>query len=270
MTQKTERKPVFWIGANWKMTKTRSEAEAYLSALLGAYRRSAESNLRLFVAPPYTLLAQARAHLAGSDVILAAQDVHHLDYGSATGSISPPMLTDQGVSLVILGHSERRASKLDDDESVGRKVKSALEHQLTALICVGENKNERDDVNAEICLRRQIKGALSLITNEKLRDEAQKRLLFAYEPVWAIGDGATPAEPDYVAKRHQLIKNLTREYLGVFSPCLYGGSVNFNNCHHFARHELINGLLIGRASWDASALGAIIERIRASSCSEQS
>ena len=177
-----ERTPL--IAANWKMHKTVAETAAFLDALLP---RPAEPGAELVVCPPFTALAAAVARCAGSGVRVAAQNMHSEPEGPFTGEIAAPMLTELGVDAVILGHSERRQLFAESDEALARKVPAALEAGLMPILCVGETDAERDADQTEAVLRRQLEADLA-----KRRRRPPRRIVIAYEPVWAIGTGRMP------------------------------------------------------------------------------
>ena len=139
---------------------------------------------------------------------------------------------------------------------MGRKVAAALRHGLTPLICVGETAEQKADGLAESVLERQVKTALA-----KTAPNTTREILFAYEPVWAIGSGGVPASPDYADNLHVLIKDVAGRHLGEPPPVLYGGSVNLDNCSALATQPNIDGLFIGRAAWDARDYLAIVDQV---------
>jgi triosephosphate isomerase len=184
--------------------------------------------------------------------------MHWREDGAFTGEISPLMLKDVGVSIVELGHSERRAECGETDDTVNRKVRSALAHGLRPLICVGESAADRDAGVAGERVGRQVTTALDGVPAASLRT-----VLFAYEPVWAIGEGGTPAEPAYAARMHEEIRVAIGECGGSQAaaqvPILYGGSVDPLNVPAFAAQPAVDGLFIGRASWRIASFLECIE-----------
>ena len=238
----------FWVGTSWKMNKTLAEAQAYAEALLAA-SDAADLPVQLFVIPPFTALTTVTGRLAGGPVLVGAQNMHWAERGAWTGEISPLMLKDCGVTLVELGHSERRTHFGETDEAINRKVRAALAHGLMPLVCVGETAIERDLDAALATVQRQTRMALSGIEPADVA-----RVLLAYEPVWAIGEGGTPATPDYAATIHDGIRASAADLLGTSPPVLYGGSVNLGNCAELARQRAIDGLFIGRSAWEPEGL----------------
>ena len=235
-------KPDVWIGTGWKMNKSLVEAHAFADSVLSD-AGTIHPRIQRFVLPPFTLLREMCNWLTRSDVKVGAQNMHWQDEGPWTGEISAPMLADCGVGLVELGHSERRTHFGETDHTIGLKVSTALRHGLTPLICVGETASQVD--RADDVLEHQVKSALA---------EAPKRsaVVIAYEPVWAIGDQGTAAEPEYATVRQARIKSVAENLLETSTPCLYGGSVSVDNCAEFIRQPSIDGLFIGRAAWQAS------------------
>ena len=235
-------KPHVWIGTSWKMNKTLAEARAFAERLAA---EAGDPRIQRFVIPPFTAVREVKAILSASDVKVGAQNMHWAESGAWTGEISAPMLTDCGLDIVELGHSERREHFGETDETVGLKTEAALRHGLTPLICIGETEREKEAGQADAVLARQVEGALGRL------DNAQKAMpiLFAYEPVWAIGEGGKPASADYADARQERIIQLARAITGRTVPCLYGGSVNPGNCEELIACPHVDGLFIGRSAW---------------------
>lgn len=234
-----------WIGTSWKMNKTLAEAQAF-ATVLAAADEARDPRIQRFVIPPFTCAREVAGTLANTSVKTGAQNMHWEDAGAWTGEISPLMLCDCGLDMVELGHSERRAHFGETDEAVGLKVAAAVRHGLIPLVCIGETLAEREAGRAKEVLATQTKAALAQVT------EAQRNapILFAYEPVWAIGDGGIPATADYADARQAEIIAVAEESLGRPVPCLYGGSVNPGNCAELIQCPHVDGLFIGRSAWD--------------------
>ncbi len=233
----------FWLGTGWKMNKTRAEARTYAETLRAAPGLEGLP-LRLFVLPPFTALAETAAALAGAPVLVGAQNCHWAPSGAWTGEISAPQVAECGAALVELGHSERRAHFGETDATVNAKVKAVLGAGLMALVCVGETAEERALDAAAAAVARQARMALS-----GLDPAALDRVLLAYEPVWAIGEGGEPASPGYASAMHGAIKSAIEDLHGRSVPVLYGGSVDPANAEALARAPGIDGLFVGRAAW---------------------
>ena len=155
-----------------------------------------------------------------------------------------------------LGHSERRTFFNETDETVALKVKAALKHGLLALVCIGDTKAEYDAGRTAEVLERQTRAALSQVGKSAIG-----KIIIAYEPVWSIGEGGVPADPDFANEQHKRIKAVTAAEIGKALPVLYGGSVNHQNCCALARQSHIDGLFIGRAAWNAAGFIGIVEAI---------
>lgn len=245
----------FWVGTSWKMNKTLAEARAFA----GGLPAQGDPRIQHFVIPPFTVLREVKAMLAGSDVLVGAQNMHWDDAGAWTGEISAPMLVDCGLDLVELGHSERRAHFAETDETVGLKVAAALRHGLIPLVCIGETLADREGGRADAVLAAEVQGALARIG----ADQRDAPILLAYEPVWAIGAGGTPASADYADARQAAIIAVAGDILGRRIPCLYGGSVNPGNCADLAGCPHVDGLFIGRSAWDVAGYRDILARVGA-------
>lgn len=244
-----------WIGTNWKMHKTRAEARAFAQTLR-ASGVATSGKARLFVIPPFTAIAEVASVLEGTGVIVGAQDMHWADEGPYTGEISPVMIKDAGATLAEIGHSERRTLFGETDETVALKTESAVRHGLLALVCVGDTRAEYEAGRTAAVLARQVRAALSRVPPDGL-----SRVLLAYEPVWSIGEGGTPAPPEFAQVQHALIKAVTREIAPEPIPVLYGGSVNPGNCRELAEQPDIDGLFVGRSAWRAEGLIGIVESV---------
>lgn len=240
---------------------TLAEAREYAS-VLREYVTRRDPGVHLFIVPPFTALDAVRRALGDAPVHVGAQNMHWCDRGAFTGEISPVMLTDLGVRIVELGHSERRAAFGETDVTVNRKVLAALAHGLRPLICVGEDAAERDFGVGPESVARQVKIALAGVAPGLL-----PQVLFAYEPVWAIGDAGTPAEPAYAAKMHEVIRAAIGASFGAHPaaqvPVLYGGSVHPGNVPAFAAEPGVDGLFIGRASWQVRSFIECVEAYQA-------
>lgn len=242
-----------WIGTSWKMNKTLAEARQFAEGL-----RSAKSDARIqcFVIPPFTAGREVKTVLAATDVKVGAQNMHWAEAGAWTGEVSAAMLTDCGLDLVELGHSERRTHFGETDQIVGLKTETAVRHGLIPLICIGETATEKDAGRADDVLRRQVEGALGRLGD----NQKSATVILAYEPVWAIGESGTPASPDYADDRQARIIEVAEEVTGQRLPCLYGGSVNAGNCAELIQRPHVDGLFIGRSAWNVNGYLDILVR----------
>nr|WP_222182746.1 triose-phosphate isomerase [Geminicoccus harenae] len=236
----------FRVGTGWKMNHTLAMARDYAGTLAAAER---PDGIDLFVLPPATALAEVARLLAGSGVRVGAQNAHWAEKGAWTGEISMTMVAEVGASLVALGHSERRAHFAETDLDVNRKVRAALEHGLTPLVCVGETADEKRLGAAVATNVRQARMALAGLTHAEAA-----RVWLAYEPVWAIGEGGVPATPEDAQPIHAAIKQAIVDLVGIEPSVLYGGSVNPQNAQALAVVPEVDGLFVGRSAWTASGL----------------
>jgi triosephosphate isomerase (TIM) len=224
------------IAGNWKMFKGPAETAHFCTTLR---ERERPVGVDLVVCPPYVSLATAVQLLAGTDVAVAAQNVHWDSEGAYTGEVAAPMLRELGVYGAIVGHSERRQHFAETDDTVARRTRAALDAGLSVIACVGETEAEREAGETEDVLRRQV----SVL-------EQDDNLVIAYEPVWAIGTGKS-ATPELAQEAHALIKSL----LDV--PVLYGGSVKPDNAAELMAQPAVDGALVGGASLDVDSFIAI-------------
>lgn len=245
-----------WVGTSWKMNKTLVEGLAFAKAL-AAFVPELDPAIQPFVMPSFTTVREVKAALADTRVKVGAQNMHWADAGAWTGEVSPLMLRDCELDLVELGHSERREHFGEADRTVGLKTAAALRHGLVPLVCVGETLAERESGRAEAVLTAQVAGALS----ELRADERSAAILFAYEPVWAIGEQGIPASADYADRQQALIKRVAAEHLLTAPLVLYGGSVNPGNAVELIRKPHVNGLFIGRSAWQAEGYIDILRRV---------
>lgn len=250
--------PPFWIGTSWKMHKTLAEAQEFARGLRAGLP-AVDPRIQPFVVPPFTAVREVKAMLADTRIKVGAQNMHWDDEGAWTGEVSPRMLTDCGLDLVELGHSERRAHFGETDATVGLKVAAAVRHGLTPLICIGETLADRETGRADEVLARQTRAALGGIPAEQRGAPA----LLAYEPVWAIGVNGIPATADYADARHARIAAVSREVMGRDVPCLYGGSVNPQNCEELISCPHVDGLFIGRSAWNVAGYLDILAKCAA-------
>ncbi|MGQ9567382.1 MAG: triose-phosphate isomerase [Anaerolineae bacterium] len=242
------------IAGNWKMHKTIAEAVAHARQMRPGLTeiRSVEKVL----CPPFVALAAVREVIQATDIQLGAQNMHWEEQGAFTGEVSPLML--KGLcQYVILGHSERRAYFGETDEGVNRKVKAALAHGLTPIVCVGENLEQHEAGQTEARVAGQVRAALAGLTAEEAR-----HVVLAYEPIWAIGTGhaATPAGANAVIGLtiRGTLADLYDEATAQAVRIQYGGSVNAANIGGFMAQPDIDGALVGGASLKADEFVAIV------------
>jgi triosephosphate isomerase len=238
------------VAGNWKMNGLLA-SKAELDKIVAS---APDLPCDLMVCPPATLLARFAAAAKASPVAIGAQDCHPEASGAHTGDISAEMLADAGARAVIVGHSERRADHGDSDALVRAKALAAWRAGLTAIVCVGEQKTEREAGRTLEIVGRQL--------DDSLPDNATgANLVVAYEPVWAIGTGLTPTPAD-VSEVHAFVRQRLRSRFGGESPrirILYGGSVKPSNAKELLGVAEVNGALVGGASLKADDFLGIAE-----------
>ncbi|WP_447909773.1 triose-phosphate isomerase [Brevundimonas bullata] len=239
------------VAGNWKMNglgASLGDAEALAKAL-----QEQAAACRVALCPPATLTERMARALAGGVVELGGQDCHAEASGAFTGSVSAAMLADAGATLVILGHSERRAGLGETDADVAAKVEAALAAGLEPIICIGETLAQREAGQAVEVVSRQVAGSLP----DSLSGKA---FAVAYEPVWAIGTGLTPTleqiEEVHAAVRAAMVARLAEG--GRVAPILYGGSVKPSNAAEILAVAEVGGALVGGASLKAEDFLGII------------
>ena len=241
------------IAGNWKMNKTRPEA-AELANQIKAF--PAGEGVQVVVGVPYTNLETVVNALKGTDVKVAAQNVHYEKSGAFTGEVSADMLKEIGAEYVIIGHSERRQYFGETDETVNKRTKAALDAGLIPIMCVGELLDEREADITEEVVSRQTKLGLAGFTADEV-----KKTIIAYEPVWAIGTGKT-ATAEQAGEACGLIRNVIAKLYGKAVAdavtIQYGGSMNAKNAAELLAQEDVDGGLIGGASLIAEDFGVII------------
>jgi triosephosphate isomerase len=236
------RKPV--IAGNWKMHMTCAQAREWMTVFLPLIANTPDDR-HLVVAPPFTAISTLAAMGQGSRLELSSQNVHWEGEGAFTGEISPTMLLEHGVRYAIVGHSEPRKYFSESDEQINHRGRSAQNHGLIPIVCVGESDEQRSRGEAERVIRRQVEQGLEGLDPAKL--------VVAYEPIWAIGTGKTCE-----ASEANRICGLIRSWVG--SPDLiiqYGGSVKPGNIDQLMSMSDIDGVLVGGASLDPESFGRI-------------
>lgn len=245
------RKPI--IAGNWKMHKGIEETRQLLGELKDM---EMSPEIEVVVCPPFTSLSEAAELLVGTAIGLGAQNMHWERSGAYTGEVSPCMLKEIGCKYVIIGHSERRQYFGETDEMVNFKVKSAFNHDLIPIVCVGENLEQRKNGETKSLVTNQVKKALEGLTEKQV-----ERIVIAYEPIWAIGTGVSAKGED----ANEVIKLIRDIIAGDFGKDIsqkvriqYGGSVKPGNIKEFMEQPEIDGALVGGASLKAVDFGAIV------------
>ncbi len=242
------------IAANWKMNKTSAEAEDFFSRFGNLLE---VAGVEVVICPPFPLLGLAAEHCRRMSLRLGAQNMHWETEGAYTGEVSPLLLRDLGVQYVILGHSERRQHFGETDQNVSRKVKAALAADLTPIVCVGEMLPQRQAGQTMAVVGEQLTSALHNLDPSQVR-----RMVIAYEPVWAIGSGlpATPDDAEAVALQiRKIIGDLFSLKVARDTRIQYGGSVNPENIAGFMAGTEIDGALVGGASLDAAGFARLVK-----------
>ena len=244
------------IAGNWKMNKTSLEAIDLVNLLkrnLGDV-----SEVEVVVCPPFTALSDIHDILDDSNINLGAQNLYWEDSGAFTGEISASMLKALDVEYVIIGHSERRQFFGETDEMVNKRIKAALRHELTPIVCVGEVLQEREQGKTFDVIKKQCAGGWAGLTAEDM-----EKIVIAYEPVWAIGTGKT-ATPQQAQEVHhfirELIKKMFHQEIAAQIRIQYGGSVKPENTADLIGQPDIDGALVGGASLQENSFTEIVKR----------
>jgi triosephosphate isomerase len=243
------------MAANWKMNKTVREAQEYTAALLP--RAADAPGVDVAVFAPFTCLPEVGRMAEDSAVIAGAQNFYYEDSGAFTGEVSAPMLLDVRARAVIVGHSERRELFGESDEMVARKTARAVEAGLLPVVCVGETKEERDAGGMWDKCSGQVQRVM-----EELDDIDGASIVFAYEPIWAIGTGdtATPEDcQDAIGKIRSLLRELRGDDFASAVRILYGGSVKPDNVAEIMAQEDVDGALVGGASLEVESFMELVE-----------
>jgi triosephosphate isomerase (TIM) len=243
------------MAANWKMNKTVVEAEEYTAALLP--RAADADGVDVAVFAPFTSLPAVGRMAEDSAVLTGAQNFYHEDSGAFTGEVSAPMLQDVGTRAVIVGHSERREVFGETDDLVARKTKRAVEADLLPVVCVGETKEERDADRMWEKVSGQVRRVL-----EDLGDAGGEGVVFAYEPIWAIGTGetATPEDAqDAISKIRDLLREERGDDFAEGVRILYGGSVKPSNAAEIMAQDDVDGALVGGASLEVDSFVELVD-----------
>lgn len=246
------------IAGNWKMNGLTADG-VRLAADLAAWVRTdadaAPDRKDILICPPATLLASAARAIAGSPVLLGAQDCHWAKNGAHTGDISAEMLADQGCRYVIVGHSERRAGHGETDAIIKSKAAAVLRAGLVAIICIGETEAERQAGQTIDVVTRQFQGSLP-------SGASAATAVIAYEPVWAIGTGRVPTAEE-VAAVHGHLRGLAAAAMGdgAAMRLLYGGSVKSSNAKELMSIPQVNGALVGGASLKLEDFSGIVRSV---------
>jgi triosephosphate isomerase len=246
----------FILAGNWKMNRGPNEARSLAKAIKEGVNID-KLTYEVVLCPPFPSLQPVREVIRDSKIYLGAQNVHWEDSGAYTGEVSLPMLEELGVQFVIIGHSERRKYFCETDKTVNLKLKRVLRSDIAPILCIGETLEERKDGRAKTVVERQLKEAFKELSAQDIR-----RVVIAYEPVWAIGTGISASTED-IDDMHKTIRSLLNEWyngLGSGVSILYGGSVKPENVNEITKLGSVDGALIGGASIKAESFLQILKR----------
>ena len=239
------RKPI--IAGNWKMHKTIAEAVEFVNDIKDKVNNT---DVEAVICAPFTLLKDLKEATKGTNIKIGAQNMHYAEQGAFTGEISAPMLKELNIDYVVLGHSERRQYFNETNETVNKKVVKSLEAGIYPILCVGETLEEREASETKNVCKEQTEKALVGVSAEDM-----KKVVIAYEPVWAIGTGKTATAEDandVIAYIREVVKGLYGEEISEEVRIQYGGSVKPSNVAEIMNQSDIDGALVGGASLLAS------------------
>lgn len=239
------------VAGNWKMHKTIAESLEFVDKLAQEVKGD---EVEILIFPPFTALEAVGRKIRETPIKLGAQNIHWEDEGAFTGEISWKFIKETQCEYVLIGHSERRKYFYETNETINKKLKKALEKDITPVFCIGETLEEREKGKTESVLKKQLDEGLSGI--DDIKD-----MLIAYEPVWAIGTGKRATIKD-AREAHLFIREeIKKKYKNKSSAIriLYGGSVTPDNVEELIKEEEIDGSLIGGASLDINSFLKIIK-----------
>ena len=241
------------IAGNWKMNKSPKDVEEFMERFPGLV---SDTENEVILCVPFIDLCKAVKLSKGTNVKIGAQNMHFKDSGAYTGEISPKMLDDLNVEYVIIGHSERREYFNETDETVNLKIKAALTHDLKPIVCVGETLEQREAGITKEFVTGQVRNALKEITEDEL-----KKIIIAYEPIWAIGTGKTASKEDANEVCKWIREELRALYGDVADEIIiqYGGSVKSSNAKDLFEMSDIDGGLVGGASLEPEEFSKIVK-----------
>ena len=245
------------VAGNWKMNNNLSETIKLINDLKIQINRN---NVKVMIAPAFTFLQTAVKQIDGFDIEVISQNINNNSSGAYTGEVSAEMLKSIGVNTTLIGHSERRAYYNEDDELLLNKLKHSIECGMNVIFCFGEELSDRKSQNHFTVVKNQLDNTVM-----KVDKSSWKKIILAYEPVWAIGTGET-ASAEQAQEMHEYVRKCISESFGKEISnnvsILYGGSVKPNNaCEIFSKKD-VDGGLIGGAALNASDFSKIVESNR--------
>jgi len=247
------RKPI--IAGNWKMNLTLEEAKSFVQELEGLI--PAQEQVDSVLCVPFTHLSGLLEQVKNTPIAIGAQNMHFEEKGAYTGEVSPVMLASLGVQYVIIGHSERRQYFNETDETVNKKAHAAFKHQLTPIICVGEDLEQRETGATKTIVKEQVEKALAGLSSEQVT-----KLVIAYEPIWAIGTGKSSSVADaneVIGYIRQVVEDQYDQQVSSQVRIQYGGSVNPENIAEYMAESDIDGALVGGASLKPDSFLKLVE-----------
>ncbi|MDY0395961.1 triose-phosphate isomerase [Virgibacillus halophilus] len=243
------------IAGNWKMNKLAADAKQFVADAAGKLPKS--ENVEAIVCAPFLYLPELVKQTEGTDLKIAAQNMHYEENGAFTGEISPSMLKDSGVTHVVIGHSERRQYFAETDETVNKKVHAAFAHELTPIVCVGETLEQREANETNSHVEKQVRAAIAGLAEDQVAET-----IIAYEPIWAIGTGktATSEQANEVCTHiRQVVAKNVSEKAAEQLVIQYGGSVKPANVDELLAQSDIDGALVGGASLEVDSFLQLVE-----------
>jgi triosephosphate isomerase len=245
------------VAGNWKMNNNLSETIKLINDLKIQINRN---NVKVMIAPAFTFLQTAVKQIDGFDIEVISQNINNNSSGAYTGEVSAEMLKSIGVNTTLIGHSERRAYYNEDDELLLNKLKHSIESGMNVIFCFGEELSDRKSQNHFTVVKNQLDNTVM-----KVDKNSWKKIILAYEPVWAIGTGET-ASAEQAQEMHEYVRKCISESFGKEISnnvsILYGGSVKPNNASEIFSKKDVDGGLIGGAALNASDFSKIVESNR--------
>lgn len=242
------------IAGNWKMHMTNTEATVFVEQLKTLVT---DAGCELVICPPFTAISTVADLAEDTPIRVGAQNVFHEESGAYTGEVSPSMLTDLGVSYVIVGHSERRSIFKEADRCVNKRVRIVLQHGMSPILCVGESLNQRESGETVAFIHSQLEMGLLGVPAEEMTG-----VVIAYEPIWAIGTGRTAT----AEQAGEVCQSIREKIATMYTPeiaeqvrILYGGSVKPENAKDILAQTHVDGALVGGASLEAETFTGIIK-----------
>lgn len=248
-----------YIIGNWKMNKTIKETQSFFETFKTLFDNKTKN--KVVICPSFLSLGTAIAETEDLNITIGAQNVHYSEDKVFTGEVSTEMLAELGIKYVIIGHSSRREDALESNEVINKKIAACLEAGMTPILCVGETKKDRDMGRTYKVLKKQLVSAFDDVLTPS-------KVIIAYEPIWAISDGKTPAPVPTTEEISSASSGIRRVLKQLYEKeelkglsVLYGGSVGVANANEIMSIKNINGVLVGGASLSADKFAAIIKAV---------